>query len=749
MKRIIAILIAGVLLMGSSLSISEEFQVPSDFPQALMRWVQNLNLDESDYFASAGWENSPVYQATLRKNQSITELTVPDIGRAQISDNKVILDIGGQKYGIDLSMLMELIQSFSSDEKAALLDLEMLRPWLEKALTDIVLPSVRINYSNGGFSVHIDADDEQFKARTYALIDEIMAEKKTVETILSHYGPFLVQFFSGMPQTYDELRRIWEVEKAVQTLYWRDFSLEADITWFQRQDGLSASGHVKLYLEWLFGANLSFELKSTDEGIDFLASLDLTNYRDWIQSTSGKLEFHVAVDKMEGMLQLQDYSYMLTAERIKEEDGLCHYTVCLTGMETKWREMILKYDLDVIYDPGDKSLKAALYWTKNIASSDESREKLAALDVHKGILGWEAELTLPYDILSLNLNYGDQYWHLKLEHMGLRYYNYWYLDAWLYYSPDEYLIKAETNLLNLYDYNRGRNTYTYALALRKNELEYSVSNVHETKCLVKIAYNRTANGFEADVEYLNLLSANPAFNTWKKPSRLKLVRERNQYKADLEWSQESKTVLSATGMLDLDEFGAFSKLSIEATRYDLRDGMQNPNYHLTVIPETITYVDQSGIYELRIAENSADKMAITYTKDYKDELGSLILTLDDQGTFNGVLTVMGNEMANIIIKPIPKVPIDVINEENVLKFSLTNISEVWQPRDDNKMFSEAQQLLDSAEIMMGAMDPENAQYQAIRDATVLLQTLISEEEPNHSMLMSSMTTLMQAMAGIY
>ena len=665
MKKIFAVLLAVSLLLGVSLSAAEESQAPSDFFQALLGWAQNLNLDESDYFASARWENSPVYQATLRKDQGITELSVPDIGRAQISDNKIMLDIGGQKYGVDLSMLTDLIQSFSSGEKAASKDLEMLRPWLEKAFRDIILPCVRINYSSGGFSVHIDADDERIKERTYALIDEIMAERNTVETILSHYGSFLGQFIPGMPQTFDELTRIWELEKTNQALYWRDFSLGADITFSQGRDGLSASGHVKLYLEWLFGANLSFELKSTGEGVDFLASLDLTNYRDRIRSTSGKLAFHAAGDKIEGMLQLDEYTYNLTAERAKEENGLCHYTACLTGMNN-WHGMFFKYDLDAVYDPANQSLNAALYWTRDIGSSYESQEKLAALDVYKGILGWEAELTLPYDILSLNLSYGDQYCHLKLEHTGTSYYNSWYLDTWLYYAPDEYLIKAETNLFDLRDYYYNRNSYTYTLALRKHEIEFSVSDVYGTKCHAKLTYNGTANGFEVDAEYLNLLSMNPVFNTLKKPSRLKLIRDGNHYKADLEWSQRGKTVLTATGTLDLDESGAFSKLGVDATQYDPWGGNQNQNYHVTVIPGTITYVDQFGIYELRLVENTAERMAVTFTKDYKDELGSLVLTLDDQGAFNGVLTVMGNEMGNILIKPIPKVSIDEITEENAL-----------------------------------------------------------------------------------
>ena len=126
------------------------------------------------------------------------------------------------------------------------------------------------------------------------------------------------------------------------------------------------------------------------------------------------------------------------------------------------------------------------------------------------------------------------------------------------------------------------------------------------------------------------------------------------------------TVLGATGTLDLDESGAFRKLCIDATLSDPLGIAKKRDYHLTVIPGAITYADQTGTYELRIAENTAEKMVVLLTKDDRDELGSLVLTLEDGGTFSGVLTVMGKETGSVVIRPIPKEPIDEITEENAL-----------------------------------------------------------------------------------
>ena len=664
MKRIIAVLLAIVLLSGIALSAAEESGKPADFLQALSEWAQKLNPDESDYSASVKWSGSPGYQGTLRKDQEITEIELAGLGKAQVSENKLMLDIGGKKFGIDLSRVLNLIKSWSSgksEKKGLLKNLEMVKPWLEKAFKEIILPCVRINYSYDGVSIHIDADDEKIMESTYALIDEIMAERNTLETLLNQYGPYLARFIPNMPKTFEELAKAWEFEKEHRSIHWRDFNFGADITYSTGNGGLSVSGRINLYLQGLFGAGLTIELKTTDEGADLIASLEVTNDRSPVPQFSGKLAFHCVRDKVEGVLEIGEHTYTLKAERKNEEHGRNRYTASLTGMDGDG-VITMKYELEAIYDPADKTIKVALYEIKDAGTSFESRNELAALDVYAGILGWEGELKLPFGILSLNLNLGDHYTRLKLEHTGLTRLDSWYVDAWLYYAPKDYMLKVETNLAD----QAQRKASLYTLAFRENEIEFSISDKRETTHHAKFTYRRTMNGFEAEIEYLNKWERIPVISTRIKPSTLKIVREGNRYTADLDWSVYGKTILGATGTLDLDEAGAFQKLSIDATQYNLLGIGKDRDYHLTVTPEAITYADRSGIYELRIVENTAERLAVVLTKDYKDELGSLVLTLDDQGAFSGVLTVMGKETGSIMIRPIPKEPIEKISEDDAL-----------------------------------------------------------------------------------
>ena len=66
-----------------------------------------------------------------------------------------------------------------------------------------------------------------------------------------------------------------------------------------------------------------------------------------------------------------------------------------------------------------------------------------------------------------------------------------------------------------------------------------------------------------------------------------------------------------------------------------------------------------------------------------------------------------------------------------------------------QQFGDARQLLDSAETQLAGMDSGLPQYQAIRNAADYLRMLIGGDNPDQGAVMSAMTTLMQAMAGIY
>ena len=67
----------------------------------------------------------------------------------------------------------------------------------------------------------------------------------------------------------------------------------------------------------------------------------------------------------------------------------------------------------------------------------------------------------------------------------------------------------------------------------------------------------------------------------------------------------------------------------------------------------------------------------------------------------------------------------------------------------SQQFSDAWQLLDRAESMLASMDAGSQQYQAVRNAADYLRMLLGGDNPDQAAVMAAMTTLTQAMGGIY
>ena len=66
-----------------------------------------------------------------------------------------------------------------------------------------------------------------------------------------------------------------------------------------------------------------------------------------------------------------------------------------------------------------------------------------------------------------------------------------------------------------------------------------------------------------------------------------------------------------------------------------------------------------------------------------------------------------------------------------------------------QLLNDATELLNAAENLLATLDPNGGQYQAVRNAADYLRMLIGSDNPGQAEITSAMTTLTQAMAGIY
>lgn len=613
MKKLIALLLAVFMAASLSFSAAETLPAEGGFFPALRDWSSGLAQEGQDYKAAVSVAGFSLFSMLIRKDSGITELAVPDLGRVQFSDKALALEAGNRQFVLDLASLREKFRKSDAEKINFKADLEMIKPWLDQGIREIILPSADLGLNFSGLTVHISATDEVIRERTWAWIDKLMEERTTLETLLAHYGRYLKLFIPWLPQTFDELKQAWEAEKANPSFTWPDFSVTADLTYSIGLGGRHISCNADLYCEGLGRAGLTMEMVPARDGSDILASLDTTGEDG--SKNAFSLDFHCHGDKSSGVLTIPGNTFTLNAERRTESDTTVHYNAVLDEQKDHGRFL-----LNAVMDPRDSSLKSELYRTRT--DSDEVPEKLAAMDLYTRINGWDWSLALDSTRIALHKSDEEQYGRLKVEVSNA--YTSRYVDLWSYRTGgDGFRFKLESNLFNTVD------PPIYNLAVGSGGFEFSRLSAGGQQCdlFLKLARKQTENGFELDAEYLNRMVWSEVFNTGDRPSTLKIVRESQAFRADLDWSSYGRQVFA-----------------------------------VSVSPERIAWTNVRSTHAITVDENTPEKLVLRMTKDETKELAKLSLALKDD-CLKGILSLKGFELIRIVIEPTEKEPIREITKQ--------------------------------------------------------------------------------------
>ena len=111
MKKLLALVLALVMALSLAASFAEEPQESgSAFGAALQEWTENIDLAKADYRLSwkSGEQDSG---AVIRGDETLTLVEIPDIGKIQLSKDKIVLQLENGTTVIDLSSLTALRKS--------------------------------------------------------------------------------------------------------------------------------------------------------------------------------------------------------------------------------------------------------------------------------------------------------------------------------------------------------------------------------------------------------------------------------------------------------------------------------------------------------------------------------------------------------------------------------------------------------------------------------------------------------------
>ena len=344
MTKIISLILAFIMAAVFPFSAVDEQPAAVEQPAAagfwapLQAWVSNVSWGEKNYKLtfSAG-EDSPS-DVFIRKDAAVTEIELPDFGRVQISEETLALEIFGLPIVIDFGAFRQKNQASPGEKGTLSTDFEMLKPWLEKAYREILLPCADLGLNFGGLTAHIEASDETIRERTWAWIDSLMEERTILETLLNHYGPSLQLFIPGMPETFDELKQAWESEKANPAVTWPDFSVIADVVYNLGLGGKSISCDADLSSDGLGSIVLHLKLVPAGDGYDAAASMEIYSLDEAGDTYS--LDLHAHGDSFSGVFNAPDNTIALNAEW-KTEEGAERLAAGLTVNEAEPGSILL------------------------------------------------------------------------------------------------------------------------------------------------------------------------------------------------------------------------------------------------------------------------------------------------------------------------------------------------------------------------------------------------------------------------
>ena len=602
MKRILSLLLTIMLVAGMT-AAGAETAAGGDFAAGFMGWLSSIDLSGSDYAATVQTP-SETERAVLRQDGAVTEIELEGQGRVQLSQNAIALEIQGQRYYIDLESILGMMQPMltSGDMES---EMEMLTPWLQKALMQILLPSAKLSIRPEGTMIHFEATAQELQERLYAFIDEMMAERTTLETLLKHYGAAVQMSVQGFPADFETLKSLWEAEKA-QPAQWPDFALSADITTasaYGKPAEFSCAADITMEGRQICSLRLEFE--ETREGIQAHFALNAGENRASAASVDLEMRLgdgDVYFRLISGNRYTETYTLHIFRSSGEEIEPRIRWTAILT-VEGSNMHSAREYTLDVELDPDQKTLYAVLN------ENDESETgQLARLDAAWSDTGIDGTLQVQEDKLYFRAAQGVMYTRVKVDYVPKDTYSAFSFDLWVYrQTGDARKIRAEVKAA------RGFHRI-YTLETDPNRIEFDATDpLYGRMAYCKLYRKLSAKGFEAGLEYQNLFS-NDKLYTGRIPLTVTIRKDGNLYRADIQLPS--------------------------------RDSEEEPQ-----------------TYQIAMTENSENALTILATRNETEELGKLELRIEDGTVLTGNLSAAGTEQVTLKVEPAEKQGFEVIDQQ--------------------------------------------------------------------------------------
>ena len=234
MKKLVSLLLTLVMLCTACAALGEG---GDGFVAALADWGKTLNLAENDYESTVTLEGMPVFDATLRQSDGITELKLGELATVQYVDNQLVIQFLDQVYTMDVQSIKAAAQSRRINLETLKEDKKIFEGLYLKAALYLLAPYITSVDETGALVIHVEADQDDLMARITDLFNYMEPDEESIDKLLKDFGVYAKIGKPGLPITFAELKALWETKVKDPSFKLPPVHLDLDMAISLKEDG--------------------------------------------------------------------------------------------------------------------------------------------------------------------------------------------------------------------------------------------------------------------------------------------------------------------------------------------------------------------------------------------------------------------------------------------------------------------------------------------------------------------------------
>ena len=287
MKKLLALILALSLCVSLTASLAESnAPLSGAFGRALQEWIQSLDPSSTDL--RIDWtDGEKTSSAEIRGDNDLTLVEIPELGRIQISEGKIVLQLEGKTTVVDLNSLIRFQQSRTTADSR---DSRLLSMLYIQAFEEVIMPSVKMRMGENGLVFHFSIDNQVLIRRLYDYLDKVFQSEAYRELILRSFSSFLASV-PDSPKTGDELLSWWKNEYSNAGKAEKTTVLDLDVISNDRSAGSEIVGFGTLTSREV-RFDFSFDSCSSMDGFTMNASVQETRRSRTVANCTISLRSH-------------------------------------------------------------------------------------------------------------------------------------------------------------------------------------------------------------------------------------------------------------------------------------------------------------------------------------------------------------------------------------------------------------------------------------------------------------------------